>query len=96
MYESLDDEEVHLSRFARYIHVSTRGFCSSMLMKIDEDIAKCGRARVMPSEQPISGNGISIDIAIVALADVEEILLDAHTRLYYLHLPYANYALDDS
>lgn len=44
-----------------------------------------------------SGNGISIDMAIVALAlMLRGLLLEAHTRLYYLHLPYANYALDDS
>ena len=44
-----------------------------------------------------SENGISIDMAIVALTlMLRGLLLDAHTRLYYLHLPYANYALDDS
>ena len=60
MYERLDDEEVSLARDSpgttcihpRFLFVD---------VDEDEDIAKCGRARVMPSEQHVRVALIDID-----------------------------------
>ena len=53
MYESLDNEEVSLE--TRQVHTCIHPRFLFVDVDEDEDIAKCGRARVMPSEQPISG-----------------------------------------
>ena len=59
MYESLDDEEVSLE--TRQVHTCIHPRFLFVDVDEDEDIAKCGRARVMPSEQHVRVALIDID-----------------------------------